>query len=107
MEHHATDSFTLINGAMDIILLLTSFWMAFTARRMSLGGAVGKTVNMVVFGAIVLGLAHLIETVLSFAFPEMPVAQGELIHRAIILVGFILLTMGLSSLATSLGKMRK
>jgi DMSO/TMAO reductase YedYZ heme-binding membrane subunit len=107
MEHSASDSFTIFNGVMDLILLLTSFWMAYTARKMSLGGAVGKTVNMVVFGAIVLGLAHLIETVLSYVFPEMPVPQGELIHRAIILVGFILLTVGLSSLATSLGKMRK
>jgi hypothetical protein len=107
MENHASDSITLITGLMDLILLLTSFWMAFTARRMSLGGAVGKTVNMVVFGAVVLGLAHLIETGLALASPELAAQYGELIHRGIILVGFILLTMGLSSLATSLGKMRK
>jgi Mg2+/Co2+ transporter CorB len=107
MENHANDSITLITGAMDVILLLASFWMAYTARKMSLGGAVGKTVNMVVIGAIILGFAHLIETGLAILSPEVAVQYGEMIHRVIILAGFVLLTMGLSSLATSLGKMRK
>lgn len=98
--------FETINTIMDVVLLLVSFWMAYTAKKMNMGGAIGKTVSMVVYGAIVLGFAHLTETILADVF-KVPNDANELIHRGIVLVGFILLTLGLSSLGQSVSQMRK
>jgi hypothetical protein len=103
---HSHSNFELINTVMDIVLLLVSFWMAYTARKINMGGAVGKTISMVVYGAVVLGLAHLAETILSNMF-NIPNDMNELIHRCIVLAGFLLLTFGLSSLGNSLRQFRK
>ena len=51
-----------INTVMDVVLLLVSFWMAYTAKKMNMGGAIGKTVSMVVYGAIVLGFAFVLQS---------------------------------------------
>jgi hypothetical protein len=98
--------FETINTIMDVVLLIVSFWMAYTAKRMNMGGAIGKTINMVVYGAIVLGLAHLTETILADFF-KVPNDLNELIHRTIVLLGFVLLTFGLSSLGRSVNEMRQ
>jgi hypothetical protein len=103
---HSASSLELFNTTMDFILLLVSFWMALTARKMNMGGAVGKTISLVVYGAVVLGLAHLTETILS-GFFNVPNEANELVHRAIVLLGFILLTVGLRSLGQSLGRLKK
>ncbi len=103
MEHsHSLEGF---NIAMDLLLVAISIWMVRIARSMEVGGAVGKTVNLVVGGAIVLGLAHLIETLLG-AFANLTVGQNELIHRVIILVGFVCLAIGMRSLGASMGKLK-
>jgi hypothetical protein len=103
---NSVSNFELINTAMDFILLVVSFWMALTARKMNMGGAVGKTISLVVYGAVVLGFAHLAETILS-GFFDVPNDANELIHRGIVLLGFILLTVGLRSLGQSLGRLQK
>ncbi len=103
MEH--SHSLEGINIIMDLILVALSIWMVFTARTMSVGGAVGKTVNLVVGGAIVLGLAHLIETLLG-ALSGLTTGQNELMHRSIILVGFACLALGMRSLGKSMGQLR-
>lgn len=102
---HSHANFELFNTSMDVLLLLVSFWMAFTARKMNMGGAVGKTISLVVYGAVVLGLAHLAETILSGVF-NVPNDLNELIHRIIVLTGFILLTVGLRSLGQSMGRLK-
>jgi hypothetical protein len=102
---HSTSNFELINTMMDFVLLIVSFWMAFSAKKMNMGGAVGKTISLVVYGAVVLGLAHLTETILS-GFFNVPNDANELIHRGIVLFGFILLTVGLRSLGQSLGRLK-
>ncbi len=96
----------LVNGIFDVVLVLTSLWMAYIARKMKVGGAVGATVTLVATGAIVLGFAHLLETVIMTVF-AIQNELNELIHRCIILVGFLLLTIGLSSLAKSFGSFKK
>lgn len=103
---HAHSGLEIFNTVMDVVLLVVSFWMAYTAKKMNMGGAVGKTISMVVYGAVVLGLAHLIETLLS-GFFKVPHEINELIHRGIVLAGFILLTLGLNSLGKSLRQMKK
>ncbi len=103
MEHTAhLEPFNLV---MDFVLIGLSIWMAIVARKMSMGGAVGKTVSLVVLGAIVLGIAHLVETVLALVF-DIPTALNESIHRCIILVGFALLTIGMRSLSQTMQNLK-
>ncbi len=83
-----------VNITMDFVLLLLAFWMVWAAR--GLGGVIGRSMGYVKTGAVVLGLAHLSET-LFFEVLHIEVALGEFVHRVIILVGFILLTLGLSA----------
>lgn len=97
--------YEFFNTFMDVVLLLVSFWMALTARKMNMGGAVGKTISLVVYGAVVLGLAHLTETLVSTLF-DIPNEVNEMIHRVIVLIGFVLLTVGLRSLGRSFGRLK-
>jgi hypothetical protein len=97
--------FDFFNLSLDFVLIALSVWMALTARTMAMGGAVGKTVNLVVAGAIVLGLAHLIETLVA-NFTTLSFEQNELIHRLIILFGFACLAIGMRSLGQSIGKLK-
>lgn len=95
-----------ISLVMDGILITIAVWMALTARKISLGGAVGKTVSHVVWGAVILGLAHAIETILTDFF-HVPHKLNEFVHRSIILVGFLMLGWGIKGLAESIIAARK
>ena len=80
-----------INLALDIILIVASIWMIFTVR--GIGGVVGRTLSLIVIGAVVLGLAHLMATI----FGRLALWDGptrSLVHRAVVLVGFILVVIG-------------
>jgi len=60
-----------------------------------IGGIVGRSLNLIVAGAIVLGVAHLVAT---FAGPEQlkifDGATNQFVHRLIVLAGFVLLVFG-------------
>jgi hypothetical protein len=81
------------NLILDFVLVAASVWMVITVR--GIGGIVGRSLNLVVAGAIVLGIAHLIAT---FAGPgQLAIFDGttnNFIHRLIVLAGFILLVFG-------------
>ena len=87
-----------VNLILDFILIFTALWMIFTVRGVGLGGVVGNTLTMITVGAVVLGVAHLLETV-TFEVLKMDAGLVEFIHRAVILVGFVLLTIGFAGLA--------
>lgn len=83
-----------VNIVMDFILVAASIWMVIVVR--GIGGIVGRSLNMIVAGAIVLGFAHLIAT---FAGPDYlkifpDGVTNNFFHRIIVLLGFILLVMG-------------
>lgn len=92
--------------ALDFILIAAGFWMANTARQMQMRGAVGSTLRQVSTGAVVLGFAHLIETILFEVF-QVGSEVNELIHRVIILVGFLFIANGLRQFARSLRSLLK
>jgi hypothetical protein len=98
-------SYESLNFGFDLLLLVIGMVMAYAATKIPSAGAIGKTVRNVVIGAIILGLAHLIETGISFFF-KIDTETNELIHRAIILLGFAFLYFGIKGLADSLGKLR-
>jgi hypothetical protein len=87
-------NFELVNIAMDIVLIFLAFWMVWAGNR--LGGVVGQSMGLVTVGAVVLGFAHLSETIL-FEVVKIDAAMGEFIHRIIILTAFVFLTLGLSA----------
>lgn len=82
-----------INIILDIVLVVASIWMVYVVR--GIGGVVGRTMNLIVAGAIVLGVAHLIAT---FAGPGrlalMDGTTNNFVHRLIVLAGFVLLGAG-------------
>ncbi len=80
------------NIILDITLILASLWMVYTVRDM--GGVVGKTLNWIVTGTVILGVAHLFTTFSGDIFNEW----NGTIHRMVVLVGFVVLVQGFRQL---------
>lgn len=83
--------YTDLNLILDVVLILAAVWMIFVVR--GLGGVVGRTLNLIVAGTIVLGLAHLAATVGSRVL-ELEGGLNSFIHRLIVLGGFVLVVVG-------------
>ena len=88
----------IANIVMDFVLLLCAVWMILTVRASGLGGVMGSALNTISFGAVILGIAHIAETITFEVIKLDDVPLGELIHRVIVLAGFVLLVMGFKSL---------
>jgi hypothetical protein len=91
---------------LDFILIGAGLWMAFTARRLQMQGVVGATITQVAVGSVILGFAHLAET-LMFLLLDLSADVNELVHRVIILAGFIFITNGLRQFAASLQALKQ
>ena len=87
----------ILNIVLDVVLVIAGVWMIITVRNSGLGGVIGNALSMVTVGAGVLGLAHLIETI-TVEWLNMDIVLVELLHRIIVLAGFILLILGFRSL---------
>lgn len=85
-----------LNFAMDIALILTSLWAVFMVK--DLGQLVGAGFWILALGFVILGLAHLSETVLFQLSPNLETAMQELIHRLLVFSGFVFLIIGLRKL---------
>ena len=81
-----------INLTLDLSLVAASIWMVFIVR--GIGGIVGRTLNIITIGAIVLGLAHITETTIAYLVPNMEFEVGEFIHRIMVFAGFVMLVLG-------------
>lgn len=96
MSMAGADSFNLI---FDFVLVAASIWMVFSIR--GIGGLVGRSLTLIVIGAIILGFAHLIAT---FAGPGrlnlFDGATNNLVHRIIVLLGFVALALGFRQIRT-------
>jgi hypothetical protein len=88
------DYYPTINIILDVVLVLAAIWMVITVR--GLGGIVGRSLNLVTIGALVLGMAHLLSTILKATVPSIttPPTLEAMIHRLIVLAGFVLLVVG-------------
>ena len=82
----------IVNLALDLCLVGASFWMITIVR--GFGGIVGRTLNIITIGAVVLGIAHITETIIAYLIPSRPVEIGEFIHRLLVFTGFVMLVMG-------------
>jgi hypothetical protein len=79
------------NVVLDFVLVAASIWMIIAAR--GVGGLVGRTLTFMVIGAIILGVAHLLATV-GTSVLQLNGTLNNLIHRVIVLVGFVFLIIG-------------
>jgi len=82
----------LVNLTLDLSLVGASIWMITVVR--GIGGIVGRTLNVITAGAVVLGIAHITETIIAYFVPEMAPPVGEFIHRVLVFTGFIMLVSG-------------
>ncbi len=90
---HGPEGLSTINVVMDIVLVLASLWMVWVVR--GIGGIVGNALTLIVTGAIILGLAHLITTLAGAQFLNLfDSTLNNFIHRLIVLVGFVVLVFG-------------
>ena len=86
-----------INIIFDFVLIAAAVWMVIVVKNSGLGGVVGSALSSISMGAIVLGLAHVTETI-TFEVFQMDAVLVEFIHRTIILIAFILLIRGFQGL---------
>lgn len=89
----------IVNIAFDFVLIGVAIWMIVVVRGSGLGGVMGTTLTNITIGAIVLGVAHLIETLTFEVFNLQDIALGEFLHRAIVLTGFVFLILGIQGLS--------
>jgi len=83
--------YTIANYVLDVILILASIWMLVSVR--GIGGIMGRTLTLIIIGAIVLGLAHIASDATGTLL-KWPGPFNNFIHRLIVLLGFILLALG-------------
>jgi hypothetical protein len=83
--------YSTLNTILDFVLIAASIWMIIIVR--GIGGIVGRTMTLIVIGAIILGIAHLLAT-LGVSVLKLEGGLNNLIHRIIVLVGFVFLVLG-------------
>jgi hypothetical protein len=88
---------TLINFILDIILIAASAWTVVTVRGM--GGVIGRGLNLITIGIVILGMAHLLSTAMKYLQLIDPVNES-IVHRVIVLVGFVVLVLGFRKINT-------
>ena len=90
---HGPEGLSTVNVVMDIILVLASLWMVWVVR--GIGGIVGSSLTLIVSGAIILGIAHIVATLASSQYLNLfDPTLNNFIHRIIVLIGFIVLVFG-------------
>jgi hypothetical protein len=86
-----------LNFVLDIVLIVAAAWMLYVVRQSSLGGTMGRTLTYMTIGTMLLGFAHILETVMLESLGAS-LELTELIHRLVVLAGFVLLTIGIRPL---------
>lgn len=76
---------------LDILLVIAAI-TAYVARP-RIGGQLARGLQILMIGILVLGLAHLIETLLFIIF-KVGTPLNEIIHRLLVGTGFVLVIVG-------------
>ncbi len=92
-----------VKYALDIVTLLLGVYIVMQLARSAIGGTVGTAFKFILAGIIVLGVNHLLDTAyfasaLKVAGHTTDLLQAPIVHRAINLVGFVLMTVGFQKL---------
>lgn len=81
----------LTSLVLDFLLIIAAI-VAYLARP-RLGGQLAKGLRILLVGVMVLGFAHLIESVL-FALFNVDLMTNEILHRLLVGLGFIFIIAG-------------
>jgi DMSO/TMAO reductase YedYZ heme-binding membrane subunit len=81
----------LVSFALDILLVIGALVAYLTRPR--IGGQLARGLRILLVGVMILGLAHLIETLL-FAVVQVDLVTNEIIHRVLIGIGFVFVILG-------------
>ena len=81
-----------INIILDIIITALSVWIAIVAVK-GIGGLVGSAINTIAVAILILCIAF-ISKALLFRLTDLDSLNQELIHRLIVLVGFMFMGYG-------------
>ena len=85
------DALQIVSLILDVLLVVAAV-VAYLARP-QIGGALAKGLRILLIGVMVLGLAHLIETIL-FAVLHVSQDANEVIHRLLVGTGFVFVIWG-------------
>ena len=80
-----------ISFILDVFLVIAAI-IAYLMRP-RIGGQLAKGLRILLIGILVLGFAHMIETIL-FIFFHVAAPLNEVIHRLLVATGFILVIIG-------------
>jgi hypothetical protein len=84
------------NIILDFVLVGAALWMVIAVR--GVGGIFGRTLTLIVIGAIILGFAHLMATFTSSVL-HWDGPSNNFVHRLIVLAGFVVLVFGFRQLS--------
>ncbi|HLY26382.1 MAG TPA: hypothetical protein VKQ72_08590 [Aggregatilineales bacterium] len=88
-----------LNPILDVVLVLAAIWMVIVVR--GLGGVIGRGLNWITIGALVLGIAHLLDTLMRAVIGTgLDGPTYSFIHRIVVLAGFIVLIVGFQQIQT-------
>jgi len=90
------DALQIVSLALDVLLIVAAV-IAYLARP-QIGGALAKGL---LIGVMVLGLAHLIETIM-FVVLQINDDLNEVIHRLLVAAGFIFVIWGFTKMREAL-----
>ena len=87
-----------VNTIFDFVLILLAIWMVIVVR--GLGGVIGRGLNWITVGALVLGIAHLLDTFLRTLPLGWDGTTYSFAHRIVVFAGFVLLIVGFQQIQT-------
>ena len=93
------DALQIVSLALDVLLIVAAV-IAYLARP-QIGGALAKGLRILLIGVMVLGLAHLIETIM-FVVLQINDDLNEVIHRLLVATGFIFVIWGFAKMREAL-----
>ena len=85
------DALQIVSLILDMLLVVAAV-VAYLARP-QIGGTLAKGLRVLLIGVMILGFAHLIETLL-FALLQVGQGANEVIHRLLVGTGFIFVIWG-------------
>lgn len=88
----------VVSIIIDIVLIICGVLATWYAW--SVGGSIGHgSLKLMAGGFLVLGLAHFAETLIFLLLSDLPIESGEIIHRVLVLTGFVMILIGYQRLA--------
>ena len=96
-------SLVIVNIVLDIIITAVSVWIAIVALK-GIGGLIGSAINTIGVAILIICIAFISEALIYKLTDLDPMIQ-ELIHRMVVLVGFLIMGYGFQKIQNITKKM--